>query len=342
MRISPVDAVQRIFGAVVRGVIMRVDDSKRMQWIEARGTNGEYFTKIERPQQYGFSSVPVPPDQNGGSAAEVVVGFRDGNRAHPYVVSEGDRRSRPKNLKPGESKHYDDQGQNAHLARDGHYLTAKQHVLTAGDKPATTFELNEQLKGLAGRMAQAEHNLHGLFDVTSRFREIVQQSIPAVAEVAPILNQDPSGLPVMADAIAGKEMNYLQQQMQQALGKFLSPNLAGLAGLLGGVEAAITSLEGQIGQLLAQNPVVGQVDDLLDELSALQGSGNTPGTIAQMSTQLQGQIDALTQANPIVSTVAGLRQTLQGLVNQAGPGLNFLAPQQRLVQGLSKSMRIAP
>lgn len=343
MRIDPRDAVNRIFGSIVRGVIMRADDSKKMQTIDARGINGEFFTGVERPQLYGFSSVPVPPDGNGAKAAEVVIGFRDGNRAHPYVISEGDRRSRPKNLKPGESKHFDDQGQNSHLARDGHYATAKQHVVTAGDKPATTFELNEQLKGLAARVAQNEHATHGLFDATSRFRDIVQQAMPAVAAVQDVLSGDPTnGLSQMTDAIEGKAQAYLQAQIQQALAKFLAPNLAGLASVLGGgVEGLIGNLEAQIADLLTQNPVVAQVDALKADLAALASSGGEAGVIATMSAGLQGQIDALTAANPIVGTIAGLRQTLDGLIGQAGPGLNFLAPQQRLVQGLTKSMRIA-
>lgn len=74
-------------------------------------------------------------------------------------MAEGDRRPdyRPKNLKPGESKHHDDQGQYSHMARDGHYAVAKQHNLTAGDTPdMTRQELNEQLKDVAARPGALE------------------------------------------------------------------------------------------------------------------------------------------------------------------------------------------
>ncbi len=106
---------------------------------------------------YGFTSVPLPPTERR-QAAEVVLGFRAGNRAHPYVHSEGDRRTRPKNLQPGESKHHDDQGQYSHLARGGHVAVAKNHSITAGDAPTQgTHELNDQLKGLGARMSHMEH-----------------------------------------------------------------------------------------------------------------------------------------------------------------------------------------
>ena len=57
---------------------------------------------------------------------------------------------------------------------------------------------------------------------------------------------------------------------------------------------------------------------------------------------LQGLLDSATAANPAVGQVAALRDQLSNLTGAAGPGLNFLAPQQRLVQGLSKALRLAP
>ena len=328
------------YNTTVWGVLMAVDDSQKMQRVDARGINGEYFTNIERPQTYGFTSVPKPPDQNGASAAEVVIGFRGGNRSHPFIQATDDRRYRPKNLQPGESQHHDDQGQNNHIARDGYYSTHKQHVLTAGTAPATTFELNEQLKGLSARASQLEHNLHGLFDVTSVFRQIVQQTIPAVAAVAPILNQDPSGLPLMAQAIQGKEMAYLQTQVQQALDKFLSPNIGGVGSVMGGADAIISALDTQIAGMLSTNPIVATVDSLVAELAALNASA-TSAVIAVMAPVIQGLIDSATASNPIIGQVADLRDQLANLTSAAGPGLNFLGPQQRLVQGLSYAMKLS-
>ena len=311
------------------------NDAGPQQTVDGYGYAGEELKGAHRVQPYGFTShVPV--------GAHALAFAARGVRTLVALLGLEHQDHRTKNLKPGESAHYDDQKQIMHLARDGYYATAKQHVVTAGDKPDTTHELNEQLKGLGARMAQAEHGLHGLFDVTSRLRQIAQQTIPALAEIAPILNQDPSGLPLMAQAIEGKVQAYLQQQVMQALDKFLNPNLAGLASLLGGgVEGLIADLESQISDLAGQNPIVATVDALADELAAVTSSGGPAGAVAQRAGELQTSIAALTSANPIVSTVAGLRNTLAGLIDQAGPGLNFLAPQQRLVQGLTKSLRLA-
>lgn len=206
----------------------------------------------------------------------------------------------------------------------------------------TDRDLNEQLKGLAARVAQTEQHVAGLFDVTSRFRAIVQTQIPAVAAVASILNQDPSGLMMAATAIEGKAQAYLQQQMQQALAKFLSPNLAGLASLLsGGVEGLIANVQAQIANLVANNPVLATVDDLQRQVDAILIRGAAPDVTAAALKPIQDQIAQLTEANPVVGTLLNLNSQLQALTTQAGPGLNFLGPQQRLVQGVVKSLHLS-
>jgi hypothetical protein len=332
----------RAFLGIIRGVIMGADDSKKMQTVDFRGFHNERLT-AERPQIYGVTTVPPAPDGNGSNGTEVMVGFVNGNRSHPVVLSDGDARTRPKNLKPGESKRHDDQGQNSHIARDGHYHTAKQHVMSAteGDKPLTTYELNEQLKGVAARMSHIEHSHHGLFDVTSQFRQIVQGAIPAVAAVAPILNQDPTGLTKMTDAIVSKEPSYLQTHIKDALGKFLSPNIDGVGSVLGGgIEGLIQVATAQLASLVSANPVVTQVEVLVDELANLQSSGSV-SVVSEMAPIIQGLIDSATAANPVIGQAAGMKSKLAALMNSAGSGINFLAPQQRLVQGLSKSMKLA-
>lgn len=346
-RSTLLDVARRVYNTLVRGGIHQVDDSTKVQNMTVRLLNGEMIQKIERIQHYGFTSVPQKP---GGGIAEAIVGFIGGARSLPAAIATEDRRSRPLNYKAGESSHYDDQGQYSKVARDGHHRVAKQHTLTAAGsdvapkgvtQPDTVFELNEQLKGLSARVEQAEHNIHGLHYVTSQFRQIVQEVIPAVAAVAPILNMDPSGLKPMADQVSGIEPAYLQQQIEQALGKFLTPNIGGVTSVLtAGLEASINTLQTQIDGIATSNPVVGQVDALTQELSDLQASGADQSVVTAGAAVINQQITALTSNNPIVSQIAGLRATLQGLVAQAGPGLNFLAPQQRLAEKLSRSLRL--
>ncbi len=93
----------------------------------------------------------------------------------------------------------------------------------------------------------------------------------------------------------------------------------GMASLLsGGVEGLIANLEAQIAGLIANNPVIGLVDDLVDELEALNASGGPEAAIAEKATELTGQIEQLTGANPIIGQIANLRGRLQQLADQAG------------------------
>ncbi len=214
---DPEDTGYRARLTLTRGNIVSVDDSKLMQTVTFRGLTNELLT-AERFQTYGHTSVPkAPDDEAGAKAAEVVVGFIGGDRSHQVVVAVDDRRYRMKNLQPGEQANHDDQGQNVHIARDGINHTAKQHVMSAteGRKPLTTFELQDQLKGLGAHVEQLAHTVHGLFDVTSTSRHDRQGTIPASSQLAPILNQDPSGLPMMAAAIQGKALAYLQQHVRR-------------------------------------------------------------------------------------------------------------------------------
>lgn len=324
-----------------RGTIVDHDDSKMMQIVSLRGLTNELVT-AERFQAYGFTSAPVAPSDAGGlKAPEVVVGFVAGDRSHPVVVATDDRRYRPKNLKPGESKHHDDQGQYSHLARDGHVAVAKNHSITAGSQPEPgTHELNDQAKGMEARIGQLERGLHGLFDVTSRLRMIAQGSIPGLAVLAPILNQDPSGLPMMEQAILGKAQAYLQQHVQQALDKFMSSPIAAVSSILGGQDTIIAALQAKISGLISANPVVATVDGLLQELADLNASGS-PAVVAQMAPVIQGLIDSAAGGNPIVGQVAQLRSQLAGLMAAAGDGLNFLGAQQRIPQRLTRSLQLS-
>lgn len=213
-----------------------------------------------------------------------------------------------------------------------------------GSNSANTLDrdLNEQLKGLSARVAQAEKGLHGLFDVTSKFREIVQTQIQAVAAVAPQLGGTPGSLDAMVAAVEGKAQAYLQTQIQQALGAFMNPSIGNIASVLGGaIEGQIEGLKAQIANLVASNPVVAQVEGLQRQVDAVLVRGAAAAVQASQLAPIQAEIKALTDANPIVAEVLDLRAKLQGLIGQAGAGLNFLEPQKRLAQGVIKSVRLA-
>jgi phage gp45-like len=347
------DAARRTYLGVSRATLVQTDDSTKLQEVTVRARFGDLFTNVEHWHPYGFSSVPLKPDDQQQNQAEVLLTFLGSDI--PVAIGIADRRHRPKNLKPGESSHHDDQKQHVHLTRAGINHTGKKVTITGGDgtsgqtpKAATKdFELNEQLKGLAARMVQLEDSHHAMHNVVSMLRDNIEKVVPSLAplnlatQVTKALSGLPANLDDMKQLAEGKLKGYLQNALQRGLKSFLDPSrLMGMASLLSGnVEGLIAGLQAQVAGLIADNPVIGLVDDLTDELAALNDSGGPAAAIADKAAELTGRIAQLTGANPVIGQVASLRSAIQRLADQAGPALNFLEPQKRLVQGLTKSMR---
>src|ERR1700732_4749211 len=109
MRASTAMLAGRILLSIARGTLTRVNDAPTLPTADVRLLHDEAIAGAERFQDYGFTSVPKPGD--GSGVAEVVALFVSGNRSHPIIVRVDDRRYRLKNLQPGESSQYDDQGQ---------------------------------------------------------------------------------------------------------------------------------------------------------------------------------------------------------------------------------------
>lgn len=123
-RATPLDANMRAYSAGgARGVINKVDDSKLMQEVNANFMAGETHDAIEAPQNYGFTSVNMGPDESG--SAEHFSSFMGGSRTLPAATVIDDRRHRLKGLDEGDVAMYrtkSDQLQ-FHLAQSGAYLT---------------------------------------------------------------------------------------------------------------------------------------------------------------------------------------------------------------------------
>lgn len=109
-------------GGGARGVIQKIDDDHNMQEAEGGFLKGEKRRRIERVQNYGFTSVPLPADSDGKNGPEAYYGFMGADRSHPYIAAIDDPRHRPYGLKEGENAQYDDRGQMTYLAREGAYL----------------------------------------------------------------------------------------------------------------------------------------------------------------------------------------------------------------------------
>jgi phage baseplate assembly protein V len=95
-----------------RCILRAVNDGAAVQLVQAQLLADEIQDDVERIQQYGYTSVPLP-------GAEGVVLFVGGNRDHGLMIACDDRRYRLKGLESGEVAIYDDQGQKVHLTRAG-------------------------------------------------------------------------------------------------------------------------------------------------------------------------------------------------------------------------------
>ena len=142
------DPVKRqIRNSIARGILTLIDDTTALQRVQVQmmafpqpdGSMGaELNPDIEVMAHYAFTSVPFA----GAEAAYISVG---GVRAHGLVIATDDRRFRPTDLAPGESKHYDDQGQFIYLSRAGIVISGAGLPITITDTPSLTVNASDQV-----------------------------------------------------------------------------------------------------------------------------------------------------------------------------------------------------
>lgn len=95
---------------VTRAVLTLINDGTGLQEVQAKLLAGEVMGGLERVQDYGFTSVPLP-------GAEAVALSVAGHRSHTLIIRADDRRYRLKALKGGEVAIYTDEGDSIHLKR---------------------------------------------------------------------------------------------------------------------------------------------------------------------------------------------------------------------------------
>lgn len=86
----------RVYTMITRAILETADDSDGMQVVKLNLLAGETRDKVERFQNFGFTSNPP-------AKSECVALAIGGNRDHLIVVVAGDRASRIKDLEQGES-----------------------------------------------------------------------------------------------------------------------------------------------------------------------------------------------------------------------------------------------
>jgi phage gp45-like len=144
----------RVMHQFVRLTLNKSNDDPMMQELHVDGMLSDVRSIVERVQHFGFTSTPLPRDEQqkgqggGGSggdqikgpAAEAIAAFIGGQRNHPVVIAVDDRRHRPMGLKPGENAQYDDIGQMTLLRRTGLFLLSldgDQSQQSGGGKDAS-------------------------------------------------------------------------------------------------------------------------------------------------------------------------------------------------------------
>ncbi|MFA6971625.1 MAG: phage baseplate assembly protein V [Gallionella sp.] len=148
--IAPVSRRLRL--TVSRAVITLVNDSLKTQRMQLSLLDGEVMDGVERFQEYGFSSVPLP----GCQAVMVCIG---GSRSHGIVAATEDGRHRVKGLLPGETVIYDDLGQKVYLSRNGIVIDGAGLPLNIINVPQTNLSGNLHVAGSI--VADADISDHG-------------------------------------------------------------------------------------------------------------------------------------------------------------------------------------
>ncbi|NBB51509.1 phage baseplate assembly protein V [Rhizobium sp. CRIBSB] len=110
----------RVARVVSRFRLTRLDASGAVQRLQGEALAGEILEGVERVQDYGLQSRPLP-------GAEGVMLSTAGSRAQGVVIVLGDRRYRLE-LAEGEVALADDLGQCVHLTRDGIRVTSSLAV----------------------------------------------------------------------------------------------------------------------------------------------------------------------------------------------------------------------
>ena len=118
----------RIMMMIARGIARRINDDPGLQLVQLDLQAGETREKVERIQDYGFTSVPLP-------GAEAAAAFVAGNRAHGLIVGIDDRRYRLTGLQGGEVALYTDEGDKIHFKRGNNIeITTNTLTVNAGKK----------------------------------------------------------------------------------------------------------------------------------------------------------------------------------------------------------------
>lgn len=133
------NSMNKIRLAIGRAVVKLINDSTKIQELQLQVLSDEVRARVERFQDYGFTSVPM-------EGAEAIVLFLGGDRSHGVAVKVDDRRYRKKGLQPGEVCMYTKNGDYV-LIKVGGIVEVKASAELKVDAPLATFTGNVKVNG---------------------------------------------------------------------------------------------------------------------------------------------------------------------------------------------------
>jgi len=149
-----------------RAVVRLVYDDPKMQELQLAIFAGEVRDRVERWEDYGFTSHPLP-------GAEALVLSLGGSTDHGAVVKVGDRRYRIVNQQPGEVTIYTDEGDTIRLRR-GRIVeidtqTMRINASTLCEINAPTVQINaETACHIDSPLTAASGQVQAALDITDR------------------------------------------------------------------------------------------------------------------------------------------------------------------------------
>lgn len=113
--------LERQVSLLVRRAIIKAVKDSAIQTAQVTIFKDDLGDKVERFQEYGFSSVPLP-------GAEAIVAFMGGDRSNGVIIAVEDRRYRVNGLAGGEVALFTDEGDMIHFKR-GNVIDIKTNTL---------------------------------------------------------------------------------------------------------------------------------------------------------------------------------------------------------------------
>ena len=135
---------RRVLMALARGLITTVNDAGGVQIMQVKLNALETGDNRQRMAEFGLTS--NPPTTN----SDAIVLFLGGDRSNGVVVATGHQPSRPKNLAPGETMLYSQDGKYVYMtASGGIVVEAKGQPVTINDASNVTCNCSGVFKVVA-------------------------------------------------------------------------------------------------------------------------------------------------------------------------------------------------